>query len=46
MERARPMAGFALILANSRRVETSWSFSAADLEKLIRVVEGSIACSA
>ena len=25
---------------NGRRIETSWSFSASDLEKLIRVAEG------
>ena len=31
--------GFALVLANGRRIESSWSFSAADLEKLIRVAE-------
>jgi hypothetical protein len=30
---------FALVLANGRRIESSWSFSAADLEKLIRVAE-------
>jgi hypothetical protein len=33
-------AGFALVLANGRRIESSWSFVEADLEKLIRVAEG------
>jgi len=32
--------GFALVLANGRRIESSWSFVEADLEKLIRVAEG------
>lgn len=40
IEEARSASGFALVLANGRRIETSWSFSAADLEKLIRVAEG------
>lgn len=31
--------GFALVLANGRRIESSWSFTEADLEKLIRVAE-------
>jgi hypothetical protein len=30
---------FALVLANGRRIESSWNFVAADLEKLIRVAE-------
>ena len=40
IEEARPLTGFALVLANGRRIESSWNFIAADLEKLIRVVEG------
>ena len=40
IEEARPLAGFALELANGRRIESSWDFIGADLEKLIRVVEG------
>ena len=31
---------FALVLTNGRRIESSWSFVEADLEKLIRVAEG------
>jgi hypothetical protein len=34
-----PPAGFALVLANGRRIESSWSFAQADLEKLIRAAE-------
>jgi transposase-like protein len=33
------LAGFALVLANGRRIESSWSFIEADLEKLIRAAE-------
>ncbi len=40
VEGAQPQTGFALVLANGRRIESSWSFSASDLEKLIRVAEG------
>jgi hypothetical protein len=40
IEEAPPLAGFVLVLANGRRIECSWSFIEADLEKLIRVVEG------
>ena len=36
IEEVQP-AGFTLILANGRRIESSWSFEAAALEKLIRV---------
>jgi hypothetical protein len=39
IEEARSLAGFALVLANGRRIESSWNFVAADLEKLIRVAE-------
>ena len=35
VEQAWPPAGFALVLANGRRIESSWSFVEADLEKLI-----------
>jgi transposase-like protein len=40
VEPAQSAVGFALVLANGRRIESSWSFSAAELEKLIRVAEG------
>ena len=40
VEPAQPVVGFALVLANGRRIESWWSFSAAELEKLIRVAEG------
>ena len=40
MEQAQPLAGFALVLANGRRIESSWSFVEDDLEKLLRVAEG------
>jgi hypothetical protein len=40
IEEARPLTGFVLVLANGRRIESSWNFIAADLEKLIRVAEG------
>jgi transposase-like protein len=40
VEEARSAGGFALILANGRRIESSWSFRAADLEKVIGVAEG------
>ena len=36
----QPAAGFVLVLANGRRIESSWSFVEAGLEKLIRVAEG------
>ncbi len=31
--------GFALVLANGRRIESSWKFAAADLTRLIHVAE-------
>lgn len=31
--------GFALVLANGRRIESSWQFTEADLERLIRAAE-------
>jgi transposase-like protein len=40
VEQAQRLAGFALVLSNGRRIEGSWSFIEADLEKLIRVAEG------
>jgi hypothetical protein len=40
VEQAQPLAGFALVLANGRRIESSWRFTEGDLEKLIRVAEG------
>jgi transposase-like protein len=40
VERAHSPAGFALVLANGRRIESSWGFVEADLEKLILVAEG------
>ena len=33
------LAGFALVLANGRRIESSWSFAEADLQRLIRALE-------
>jgi hypothetical protein len=35
----QPSAGFALILANGRRIESSWKFAEAELLRLIRVAE-------
>jgi hypothetical protein len=37
---AEPAAGFALVLGNGRRIESSWRFGEAELARLIRVVEG------
>ena len=34
-----PAAGFALVLANGRRIESSWKFAEADLLRLIRTAE-------
>lgn len=39
-EAHHPLAGFALVLANGRRIESSWRYVEADLENLIRVAEG------
>jgi transposase-like protein len=39
VEEAQPVAGFALVLSNGRRIESSWSFSEADLQRLIRAAE-------
>ena len=35
----QPSAGFALVLANGRRIESSWNFAEAELLRLIRVAE-------
>jgi hypothetical protein len=40
VEEAQPLSGFALVLANGRRIESSWSFVDSALQKLIRVAEG------
>jgi transposase-like protein len=40
VEQAHSPAGFTLVLANGRRIESSWSFMEGGLEKLIRVAEG------
>jgi transposase-like protein len=40
IEEAHESTGFALVLANGRRIESAWSFVETDLEKLIRVAEG------
>ncbi len=37
---AQPSAGFAVVLANGRRIESSWKFAEADLLRLIRAAEG------
>ncbi len=34
-----PVGGFALVLANGRRIESSWKFGEPDLVRLIRVAE-------
>ncbi len=39
IEEAHTQTGFALVLANGRRIESSWNFAEADLEKLIRAAE-------
>jgi hypothetical protein len=37
---AQPAAtGFVLVLGNGRRIESSWNFAEADLERLIRAAE-------
>jgi transposase-like protein len=38
-EEPQPSAGFALVLANGRRIESSWRFGEAELLRLIRVAE-------
>lgn len=40
LEDAQPLsAGFALVLTNGRRIESSWSFAEADLQRLIHAAE-------
>jgi transposase-like protein len=39
VEAAQPSAGFALVLANGRRIESSWRFAEAELLRLIRAAE-------
>jgi transposase-like protein len=39
VEEAQPLTGFALVLANGRRIESSWSFAEADLQRLIHAAE-------
>jgi transposase-like protein len=39
VEAAQPSAGFALVLANGRRIESSWRFGEADLLRLISAAE-------
>jgi transposase-like protein len=36
----QPAGGFALILTNGRRIESSWGFAEGDLARLIRAAEG------
>ena len=38
---SEPTGGFALVLANGRRIETTWRFTDVELARLIRVAEGS-----
>jgi transposase-like protein len=35
----QPAGGFALVLANGRRIESPWKFAEADLKRLIRAAE-------
>ncbi len=35
----KPTEGFALVLANGRRIESSWKFASTDLTRLIHVAE-------
>ena len=37
--KTQPSAGFALVLANGRRIESSWNFAEAELLRLIRAAE-------
>lgn len=39
VEAQQPAAGFTLVLANGRRIESSWRFADADLVRLIRAAE-------
>jgi hypothetical protein len=38
---SEPAAGFALVLANGRRIEAGWRYTDTELARLIRVAEGS-----
>lgn len=40
VEAQQSVSGFAVVLANGRRIESSWRFAEADLMRLIRVAEG------
>ncbi len=40
-QRAERGVGFALVLANGRRIESGWEFGEAELARLIRVAEAS-----
>lgn len=40
VEEQQAASGFALVLANGRRIESSWRFAEADLLRLIRAAEG------
>jgi transposase-like protein len=41
LEETQPLssAGFRLVLANGRRIESAWNFGEADLQRLIRAAE-------
>lgn len=39
VEAQEPSPGFALVLANGRRIESAWRFGEADLLRLIRAAE-------
>jgi len=39
IEPQQPGSGFALVLGNGRRIESSWKFAEADLLRLIRAAE-------
>jgi transposase-like protein len=39
VEAQQPVSGFALVLINGRRIESSWRFAEADLMRLIGVAE-------
>jgi hypothetical protein len=39
LQEVQPQTGFALVLANGRRIESALSFAEADLQRLIRAAE-------
>ena len=39
IENPESLTGFALVLADGRRIESAWTFSEADLRRLIRAAE-------